>query len=193
MMVLSRLKTIDQTERGLEPHNWRRRQYKSDNSTPRVQKHRSAERNVSETPPEYRVQNTDKERRSLRSRPSKRASAVSIPDDWKPDREFSSSHGLSEQRIDEEVARFRDHALAKGRTAKNWDAAWRNWVTSPFQKTTSQNGQAPRPGSKEDNRERTAQMLRDLDAYINAHPDDEEPSREDRQKNAGLLPFRKPA
>jgi len=27
-----------------------------------------------------------------------------------------------------ELQKFKDHARAKGRTAKDWDAAWRNWV-----------------------------------------------------------------
>lgn len=42
---------IDRLERGYEPHNWKKFQYKSDTSTERVKKHRE-ERNVSETPPE---------------------------------------------------------------------------------------------------------------------------------------------
>lgn len=81
---------------------------------------------------------------SLRSKP-KRASrtARELPPDWVPDREFARSKGWSGSKIDEEVARFRDHAKAKGRTAKDWDAAWRSWVTSPYQKGTS-NGARPR-------------------------------------------------
>ncbi len=46
------------------PHNWSRRQYKSDVSTPRVKRFRNAPRNVSETPPENRdrVQSTEKKK-----------------------------------------------------------------------------------------------------------------------------------
>jgi hypothetical protein len=47
--VLARLRAaelLDETEAGLRPHNWDGRQYKSDNSTERVRKHR-ASRNVS--------------------------------------------------------------------------------------------------------------------------------------------------
>jgi hypothetical protein len=49
---------LDEIDGRLEPHNWRIRQYKSDNSTDRVRGHRSHKRNVSETPPdtEYRIQ-----------------------------------------------------------------------------------------------------------------------------------------
>ncbi|MEH2513464.1 hypothetical protein V1291_004818 [Nitrobacteraceae bacterium AZCC 1564] len=47
--VLARLRAaelLDETDAGLKPHNWDGRQYKSDNSTERVRKHR-ASRNVS--------------------------------------------------------------------------------------------------------------------------------------------------
>ncbi|MEK9720329.1 MAG: hypothetical protein VW257_04635 [Quisquiliibacterium sp.] len=39
-------------DKKIEPHNWPTRQYKSDNSTERVRKHRAKQRNVSETPPD---------------------------------------------------------------------------------------------------------------------------------------------
>src|SRR5262249_2583427 len=42
----------DDVDGELEPHNWRKRQYKSDNSTGRVRQFRERQRNVSETPPE---------------------------------------------------------------------------------------------------------------------------------------------
>lgn len=43
---------IDIVGGGYTPHNWRKFQYKSDNSTDRVKKHRKGERNVSVTPPD---------------------------------------------------------------------------------------------------------------------------------------------
>jgi hypothetical protein len=44
---------IDECRSGvLSPHNWRKRQYKSDISTDRVKQFRKRERNVSETPPD---------------------------------------------------------------------------------------------------------------------------------------------
>jgi hypothetical protein len=42
---------IDKTETGFAPHNWAKRQFKSDVSTDRVKRFRKQERNVSETPP----------------------------------------------------------------------------------------------------------------------------------------------
>jgi DNA-binding transcriptional ArsR family regulator len=142
---------IDEDNQGSRPHNWHGRQYKSDVSTERVRRLRKQRRNVSstvsETPPETETESEtekNKKERSLRSRPSTRKNAVSIPDGWQPNRDFATQHGLSEQRVDQEVARFRDHALTKGRTAKNWDAAWRNWITSPYQQQKgASNGARP--------------------------------------------------
>lgn len=43
---------IDIVGGGYTPHNWRKFQYKSDNSTQRVRKHRDGSGNVSVTPPD---------------------------------------------------------------------------------------------------------------------------------------------
>lgn len=51
---------IDRLERGYEPHNWKKFQYKSDTSTERVRRHRD-ERNVSVTAPEAET-DTDTEK-----------------------------------------------------------------------------------------------------------------------------------
>lgn len=64
--LLSELKNIgliDEDEEGLFPHNWLKRQFKSDSSTPRVKRFREGKRNVTETPPENRVQSTEKKGR----------------------------------------------------------------------------------------------------------------------------------
>lgn len=67
---------IDPIEGGFEPHNWDERQYKSDSSTPRVQKHRGRTGNVTkpfrETPPETDTESeAEKEVRGARSRAEK--------------------------------------------------------------------------------------------------------------------------
>lgn len=65
----------------------------------------------------------------LGKRGGKRASQ--LPPDWKPDPdEWSAAAETlgSEARAVNELAKFRDHALSKGRVAKDWQAAWRNWV-----------------------------------------------------------------
>lgn len=49
MAALNKAGLLDKTETGYAPHNWSRRQYKSDVSTERVKRFRNGQRNVSET------------------------------------------------------------------------------------------------------------------------------------------------
>ena len=48
--------------------------------------------------------------------------------------DFAMSHGWPRDRAFREWERFRDGSISKGRVYKNFDAGWRNWVTSPYQK-----------------------------------------------------------
>jgi hypothetical protein len=66
---------IDKTETGFAPHNWAKRQFKSDVSTDRVKRFRKQERNVSETPPHTHT-HTHTETQTKKDPP---AAAV---DDW---------------------------------------------------------------------------------------------------------------
>ena len=62
-------------------------------------------------------------------KPAKRSAQLS--DDWKPQPQATAPLALigwESARIGFEVDKFRDHAKATGRTAKDWDAAFRNWV-----------------------------------------------------------------
>jgi hypothetical protein len=65
-----------------------------------------------------------------------------LPGDWQPDLEFAVKKGWTPEKVGAETQRFKDHAAATGRRQLDWDAAWRNWVTSPFQKPESTNGHA---------------------------------------------------
>jgi hypothetical protein len=59
------------------------------------------------------------------------ARASQLPADWRPDVavwDETSEILSSNQRAEYELTKFKDHALEKGRTAKNWNAAWRNWA-----------------------------------------------------------------
>ena len=80
----------------------------------------------------------DKKDEAEASSPRKRRTAFP-PGDWltDSDREYATSRGLSDVG---EFSRFRDHALDKGRLAKDWHAAWRNWITSPYQLSIKGNG-----------------------------------------------------
>jgi hypothetical protein len=66
--------------------------------------------------------------KKLEKRESKRATL--LPDGWRPDAEAwaATVEQLGEATAENELAKFRDHAAEKGRTAKDWPAAWRNWV-----------------------------------------------------------------
>lgn len=70
---------IDPLERGYEPHNWNKFQYKSDTSTERVRRHR-AERNVSETPPDTEQKQKQKklQEQSPVAEPAARSSTYDI-------------------------------------------------------------------------------------------------------------------
>ena len=64
-----------------------------------------------------------------RERAEKRASQ--LPTDWRPgEKQWQDAVVTlgSEDRAERELRKFTNHALAKGRTAKNWNAAWNNWV-----------------------------------------------------------------
>lgn len=58
------------------------------------------------------------------SRERRRAAATPFRQDWKP-----ASLAPQQQR---EFARFRDSALAHDRRYVDWEAAWRNWLRSPW-------------------------------------------------------------
>jgi hypothetical protein len=66
-----------------------------------------------------------------------------VPDDASEEnRTFAESKGWNRQRTDSEWQRFRDYSINKGKKHRNVAAAWRNWVTSPYQ--GAQNGQEDR-------------------------------------------------
>lgn len=54
----------------------------------------------------------------------KRTNATQLPDGWSPG-PYVIPNGVDAKR---ELERFRNHAQTNGRTAKDWQAAWRNWL-----------------------------------------------------------------
>lgn len=94
---------FDTTEDGLEtPHNWGKRQYQSDTSTPRVKRFREKQRNVSVTPPDNRVQSTETEKKkepSLRSAPA-------LNPDWPDDafEQFYAAYPRKTEKLDAQKA-----------------------------------------------------------------------------------------
>lgn len=58
----------------------------------------------------------------------KKNRARALPDDWTPNdghQEIADDAGLA---VAAEADKFRDHAAANGRTLKDWDAGFRNWL-----------------------------------------------------------------
>src|SRR5260221_860783 len=82
----------------------------------------------------------DKERKHTRSR-----ARVPFPENWAPEGTKIPEGANSG---DPEFLRFKNHAIANGRLCAGivgWEAAWRNWMTSPFrQQSGSAGGQAAR-------------------------------------------------
>jgi hypothetical protein len=58
------------------------------------------------------------------------------------DKQHAFDRGWTPDKLQSELARFVDHARANNRKQADWHAAWRNWVTSPFQAPKA-NGASP--------------------------------------------------
>jgi hypothetical protein len=81
----------------------------------------------------------DNRRKKRESAVEKRASQ--IPDGWRPDekRWLDAVTRLgSGERAERELRKFINHAQANGRTAKNWNAAWANWIEKALEWTIGQ-------------------------------------------------------
>jgi hypothetical protein len=144
---------IDDTDEGLTPHNWSSRQFKSDTSNERVQRHREHKCNVTstvtgngdvtpyETPPESES-DSDSESEVERETPaapapslpaasskalSKKATPASrIADDWKPteaDVAYAKTQGLDDEQIAHVAANFHDYYL-QAADSKGKKKAW---------------------------------------------------------------------
>jgi hypothetical protein len=62
-----------------------------------------------------------------------RGLAHKLPDDWKPVLTAAAQRmvdGWPPGKFADEVAAFRDHAADKGRKSKDWQAAFRTWITN---------------------------------------------------------------
>jgi hypothetical protein len=93
-----------------------------------------------------------------------------LTDDWEPaeaDRQYAASRGLRPADIDTEAVKFRNYwtnRTDKQAAKPRWDRAWVNWILN-IKGSGHSNGTAPRPGSKDDTRERTVNALRSLDPF----------------------------
>ena len=58
---------------------------------------------------------------------------------------MAAEKGMSEAEAEAQFLRFRDWAVAKGQSYVDWDAAWRNWITSPHFKAVTGAANVGRP------------------------------------------------
>ena len=62
---------------------------------------------------------------------ARRKRAVQLPPSWQPKTQticWARSEGFDDEAIKRELAKFADHALAKGSTYRDWEAAFRTWL-----------------------------------------------------------------
>jgi len=118
---------FDRTKKGLVPHGWSKRQYKSDTSTERVkrfrQRYRNGEKTVTVTPPDT---DTDTEQKQIQRQKQSIARGSRLPPDWTPEGDYDR----------EELERFRDYWIAKAGkdgVKLDWQATWRNWLRNSKQ------------------------------------------------------------
>jgi len=79
------------------------------------------------------------------ARPSRRKPERPLPDGWEPTdghTQYATEHRLN---LTREAQRFRDHAQANDRRARDWDAAFRMWLSKAAERTP-----ATRPGQPKD-------------------------------------------
>jgi len=115
----------------LRIRNWKKRQFISDDITARTRRHKGTEkerssehdRNEKGTSPDNRVQNTDKKKKRKKKR--KDLSLESI-DPVKFKEKFP---GID---VETELEKFKDHLKSKGIRRKDYHAAFRNWLRSPY-------------------------------------------------------------
>jgi hypothetical protein len=84
-------------------------------------------------------------------RASRSAEKRGLPADFElseSDNRFALDRGWTPDKLSSELARFVDHARANNRKQADWHAAWRNWVTSPFQAPKANGASHNGPPSK---------------------------------------------
>lgn len=81
----------------------------------------------------------------VRKEPKK---SSAIRPDWSPDekdRSYAASKGMSSSEIAAEAERFLAYHQREGKPMKDWNAAWRTWVLSPYRKRSAIFTPSPEP------------------------------------------------
>lgn len=130
------------------------------------------------------IEEERKKEENKKARESRATRATPIPENFVPDVLWAiEKTKWTSEKADSEAQRFKDSAVAHSRRYADWPAAWRNWVTSPFQSKGSNNGlqtnqrngfqqAVPRYGSKEWRQEQLGFAIRgDRDQAIASNGD----------------------
>lgn len=105
----------------------------------------------------------------------KETRAHKLPDDWSPVLTPASQRivdGWPPGRLDQELQAFRDHAADKGRVSKDWQAAFRTWLTNSSKwNPANGNNFSKRGGNGPDKRSGLARAIdNQLAGQISAFP-----------------------
>ncbi len=131
-----------------------------------------------------------------------RSRGTPLPDDFTPNiGHYAVAAELRGRRefADECCTEMREWAKANGNRAitrkADWDMTLLGWIRRSARAGPRglPNGQPHRPGSKEDNRERSAIAYRKLSEYVDSRADDAGAGSGHREANVGLLSYAKPA
>jgi hypothetical protein len=123
-----------------------------------------------------------------------------ISADWKPSQDdwnFATGKNLQASQIEIEIEKFRNYWMAKAGNAAtklDWPATWRNWILNANRRTPTNdfNGHAPRPGSREDRQEKTANAIAKLTQFINSTADDSKRGGDPSAPSFGFISIDKP-
>lgn len=209
---------VDEIEPGkFSPHNWDRRQFQSDVTDPtnatrqkrHRERHRVTENTVTSTVTDKRPETEAEEQKTEKKDSEPNGSGADAPVDHRKAL-FSESlatlariTGKTPNSCRSLVGKWLSSVQDEAIHVRGWiEEAERNaiadpvgWIEKQIHIFRGDRGSvfnaAPRPGSKEDNRERTAIALRKLGDFA-ARADDAGTGGSPRAPDVGLLPFAKP-
>ena len=142
--VFRRLREVGLIDEDANPVAWDELQMRADHSTARVRAYRERlkkqqvktgkqDETVSETAQEKEKDRDteEEEEKDIPLKPEKLA--VKLPQEWEP-KLTPRSQGIVDKwpagKFDAELQKFHDHAADKGRTSKDWQAAFRTWINN---------------------------------------------------------------
>lgn len=109
-----------------------------------------------------------------------------MPDDFVPEDRVPRELGWPTRKFHDEVQKFKDHAQQNSRVCADWQAAWRNWCRSPYQRDgPNLRVVSPEISRKERIRDANDQAIAKLERFI---ADNSDPSGDICPTFGGLLP-----